>query len=452
MPDIRFPMEMTVERTERPLRIAIVYGRVPLPMRRSDQMTVAHLLSFLKARGHSVDLYCFNTGAVAEPEDLDWLASACRNVFLYKHPKTKAAMAILRMLVAGVPGQVGLYSSFRQRRDLKKAVAAGEYDLLYTYYFRSAEISRGLGREPQGPALHGKPVSILAMQLSQTLNTRRIAKHAPNLLYKILYEIEGRLVADYETRIWREFTHNVLIGPRDLEEIQAECGKYGKPRIDNYFFGAHGTDVSRFSPRLDVPVKPNHLVFSGVMRTPTNIQAVQWFARNVWPIIRAERRDATWSIVGREPSSEVLELAKLEGVEVTGTVSDPAVRIAEAAVCIDPMQAGGGMQNKLIEFLASAKPVVSTSVANEGIHAVPGEHLLIADSPEEFARAVLHLLSDPETRDTMGARARQFVLNNWTWEAHFLELEKNFFRALDNEMAVQQVDVAEGAFVNNPAV
>jgi polysaccharide biosynthesis protein PslH len=448
----RFPMEMTVGRAQRPLRIAIVYSRVPLPMRRSDQMTVAHLLSFLKARGHSVDLYCFNAGAVAEPEDLEWLTSACRNVFLYKHPRTKAAMAILRMLIAGVPGQVGLFSSFRQRRDLKKAVAAGEYDLLYTYYFRSAEISRGLGRVPQGPALPGKPISILAMQLSQTLNTRRIAKHAPNLFYKILYEIECRLVAGYETRIWQEFTYNVLIGPRDLEEIQAQCGRHGKPRIDNYFFGAHGTDVSRFAPRSDVPVKPNHLIFSGVMRTPTNIQAVQWFARNVWPIVRAARRDATWSIVGREPSGEVLELGKLEGVEVTGTVSDPAVRIAEAAVCIDPIQAGGGMQNKLIEYLASAKPVVSTSVANEGIHAHPGEHLLIADSPEEFARAVLHLLNDPEAREAIGARARQFVLHNWTWEAHFLELEKNFFRTLDNELAVQQADVAEGAFVNNAAV
>ncbi len=400
-------------------------------------MTVAHLLKFLKARGHSVDLYCFNTGSNAEEADLKWLSETCRNVYLYQHSRTNIAKAILRILFSRTPGQVGLFSSTAQKRDLKQRVSAGEYDLIYTYYFRSAEISRGLGVNDDKDASPDAPVSILAMQLSQTLNTRRIASNAPNVYYKALYEIECRLVARYETRIWREFNHTVLIGPRDVKEIQAECNKLGVPPIDNYFLGAHGTDVHRFTPRHDISHKPNHLVFSGVMRTPTNIQAVQWFARHVWPIIRASRPNATWSIVGREPSGEVRELAKLDGVEVTGTVPDPAVHIAEAAVCINPMQAGGGMQNKLIEYLASAKPIVSTSVANEGIGAIPKEHLLIADHPEEFAQAVLHLLDNPEAGKDLGKRAREFVLKHWTWEAHFHKLEENFFAVLDKKMAVK---------------
>jgi glycosyltransferase involved in cell wall biosynthesis len=445
----RFPKEMDVEETDRPLKIAVVYSRIPVPMRRADQMTVAHLLSFLRARGHSVDLYCFSAGGAAEPEDLEWLRATCQNVFLYNHGVLNIAGAFVRTALSGVPVQVGLFSSTRQRHDLEQRLTARAYDVIYTYYFRSAEITRGLGREALQETLQDKPVSFLALQLSQTLNTRRIAKNAPDLFSKAFYEVESRLVARYETRIWQEFSHTVLIGPRDVEEIQAACKELGRPPIDNYVFGAHGTDVSRFCPRPDVAQRPNHLVFAGVMRTPTNIQAAQWFARRVWPIIRAAKPAATWSIVGREPSSEVLKLGKLEGVEVTGTVSDPAVRIAEAAICINPMQAGGGMQNKLIEYLASGKPIVATSVANEGIGAIAGEHLLIADKPEEFAQAVLHLLNDPVNCEALGARARDYVLRNWTWEAHFLKLEENFFSALDRKMADKQSDFGAGALVDN---
>jgi glycosyltransferase involved in cell wall biosynthesis len=441
---------MDVEESNRHLRIAVVYSRVPVPMRRADQMTVAHLLSFLKARGHSVDLYCFSAGGVADREDLEWLEATCQNVFLYKHGPMNLAGALVRTVSSGIPLQVSLFSSTRQRYDLESRIGKDTYDVVYTYYFRSAEITRGLGRDARRQETsRDKPVNVLALQLSQTLNTRRIAKNAPNLITRAFYELESRLVALYESRIWQEFTHTVLIGPRDVEEIQGACKRLGRPAIDNYFFGAHGTDVSRFRPRPDIAQRPDHLIFSGVMRTPTNVQAVQWFARSVWPTIRAVRPGATWSIVGREPSREVLELRKLRGVEVTGTVADPAVRIAEAAICINPMQAAGGMQNKLIEYLASGKPIVATSIANEGIGAVSGQHLLIADRPDEFAQAVLHLLNNPKSCEVLGTNGRDYVIRNWTWEAHFLKLEQNVFSALDRRAADVESDSRARTLVDN---
>ena len=178
---------------------------------------------------------------------------------------------------------------------------------------------------------------------------------------------------------------------------------------------------------------PGRLVFSGVMRTPTNIQAVQWFARNVWPVVKAKVSHATWHIVGRDPSPDVRALETLDGVHVTGSVDDPAEHIALAEVCVNPMQAGGGMQNKLIEFLASARATVATSVANEGIRAVAGEHLLIADSPEDFAKAVVDLLESGHERERLASAGRDFVHANWTWEAHWLKLEQDFYDALDGK-------------------
>ncbi|MBX7446628.1 glycosyltransferase family 4 protein [Mycolicibacterium sp. 3033] len=401
-------------------------------MRRADQMTVAHLLSFLKARGHAVDLYCVNTGASASAEDLAWLREACREVHLYRFGKFSSAARAVFGALKRRPLQVGLFSHPQQRRDVRSRIGAGDYDIVYTYYFRSAEITRDAGR-PAGelPTSNDKrPATFLALQLSQTLNSRRIAQNAPNLVLRLFYEIESRLIAAYESRIWQKFTHSVVIGSRDVKEISETCRAQGVVPINNHVFGAHGTDVSRFAPRTDIAEGPHHIVFSGVMRTPTNVHAVQWFARNVWPHVRAALPDATWTIVGREPSAEVRELDTLPGVTVAGTVPDPAIYMAEAAVCINPMQAGSGMQNKLIEYLAMGKAIVATPVANEGIGATPGEHLLVAEDASDFAAAVIALLNDPERRGALGAAGRAFVLKNWTWESHWLRLEENFYAAL----------------------
>lgn len=427
-----FPKKMNVEPASRKMKIAIIYGRTPLPMRRADQMTVAHLLAFLKARGHHVDLFYLDTGADANQQERDWLAAQTVECHSYKLDRVSALRGLMRTVFKFAPFQVGLFSHPEQAKAVRKAVAENHYDIVYTYYFRSAEITKDLGfklgtpKEKRG----GKPATFLAFQLSQTLNTTRIAKNAPDIWHKWFYELESRLVARYESRIWKRFTRSVLIGKSDVEEIRKACRAAGLPEIDNYVYGAHGTDVSRFRPRDDIAVKPDHLVFSGVMRTPTNVQAVQWFARNVWPLVRQAKPEATWWIVGREPNKEVQELGSLPGVTVTGTVDNPAELIAAATICINPMQAGGGMQNKLIEYLASGKAVVATPVANEGINAPDGT-LLVAESPEEFAAAIIKLLNAPEEAAELGARARAYALEQWTWEWHYLKLEDDFLKAIE---------------------
>jgi glycosyltransferase involved in cell wall biosynthesis len=441
---------MDVGRASWRLSIAVVYSRMPLPMRRADQMTVAHLLSFLKERGHAVDLFCICAGGVASEHEMEWLRSACESIYIYEHGWKAVYRALWGVASRQIPFQVGLFSNPAKRRDLERKIEDGTYDIVYTYYFRSAEVTRGLGARQLSSARTAPP-NFLAFQLSQTLNTRRIAKNSPNLANKLFYEIESRLVARYEARIWKEFSRSIFIGKSDLDTVQSTCREHGLPIVDNYTFGAHGTDVKRFAPRHDIAERANHLVFSGVMRTPTNVQSVMWFAQNVWPLIREKVPEASLSIVGREPSAEVLALSKLPGVTVTGTVPDTSVAIAEAEICINPMQAGGGMQNKLLEYLASEKAVVATSVANEGIGAEPGRHLMIADDAAEFARSVLELLGDPEKRRRLARSARNFVLDHWTWEAHFMELEQNFYKSLSERDADQAKALCDGVTVTRPA-
>jgi len=416
------PSTMRVGHAARRLRIAVVCSRNPLPMNYGDQLTVAHLLSFLAARGHEVDLFHVDAGGQPTDAQAQWVRERCRNVFSFPHRRTDLFKAALTALPRGLPFQAALFDNAGQRREI--AARAADYDVVYTYYIRSGEVTRGLKRQ-------GGPATFIAYQLSQSLNTRRISENAPNWRYRAFYTLERKLLESYEARLWQDFTRSVLIGPADVQAVKACCETQGQPLIDNYVFGAHGGDIDRFAPKADVAPVPGRVIFCGVMRNPTNVQAVQWFARHVWPAVKAEMPNATWDIVGYDPWPEVRALEALEGVRVTGSVPDPAEYVAKAEVCINPMQAGAGLQNKLIEYLASGTATVATSVANEGIRATPGEEVLVADSPEDFAAAVLRLLRDPGERARLGVAGRRFAEDNWSWEAHWLKLEQDFYDALD---------------------
>jgi glycosyltransferase involved in cell wall biosynthesis len=418
------PGAMQVAPAERRLAIAIAYSRLPLPMTRADQMTVAHLIAFLAARGHAVDLYALDNGEAITPDQRAWLADRCRTLRIFPHGLARRLWGVLRGLMRGHPLQVGWFLNDAQRRAVRAGL--GECDLGYCYYIRSAEAMRGL---------HPAAVTFLAMQLSQSLNTRRMVAHYRSLRERALYTIESRLVRGYEARVWRDFTRCVLIGEEDVAEIRAACRERNLPQIDNVIFGPHGVDVRRFAPRPGIAPVPCSLAFNGVLRTYTNVHAITWFADNVFPLIRAAEPRATLVVIGRDPRPEVRALASRAGITVTGEVPDPADWLAKAEICIDPVQAGAGMQNKLIEFMAMAKPVVATTVANAGIGAEPGRHLVLADEPKAMADAVLALFADAGRRAAMGEAARRFVADNWTWEAHYLRLEAAMVRAVDEMRA-----------------
>ena len=412
------------------MSIAVVCSRFPLPMTRADQMTVAHLLAFLAARGHQVDLYSLYEDAGPTPDQRHWIAERCRELVLSRQARWRRLAGVLVGLARGLPLQVGWFENTGQRRTLRRNALAGRYEVIYGYTLRCAPTAHGLGRRSGGLA-QGAPVTYLAMQVSQALNTKRIAAHAPGWAERLMYGLECRLVAAYEARVWQAYTRTVLIGEADARAVRDVCAARRQPPIDNYLLAPHGVDADRFRPRAAELVDPAQVVFCGVMATNTNVSAVLWFVDRVWPLVRRQVPQAKFTIVGRMPRREIRALHGRHGISVTGEVDDPADFIASAAVCVNPMQAGAGMQNKLLEYLAMAKPVVATSVANEGIGARPGEDLAIADDAEHFGAAVVGLLRDPDRRRQLGQAARAYVLRDWTWEGHFLRLEADMREQLD---------------------
>lgn len=402
-------------------------------MNRADQMTVTHLLAFLSARGHSVDLYSLSDGAPPSARQRQWVASRCRRVNVFHQPSWRRVTGALRAFLRGLPLQVGWFDNPHLKRSLRRP-SHPRYDVIYGYTLRSGEAVRGLGRQANGRTREDgdhRPVTYLAMQVSQSLNTRRIAANAPGWREKLVYRLEHRLTAAYEARIWREFTRTVLIGKADAREIRQVCAHRCAPVIDNYILSPHGVDADRFHPYRNAHTDPCTLAFSGVLATNTNVSAVLWFVEHVWPRVRAEFPFAKFIIVGRMPRPEILALDRRPGITVTGEVPEPADYLGRATVCVNPMQAGAGMQNKLLEYLSMGKAVVATSLANEGIQARPDREIVIADGADEFATAVVSLLRDGKRREALGQAARDRVIRDWSWEAHFLELEADMVEQVE---------------------
>jgi len=203
------PGEMQVEPSPRKFSIAIAYSRTPLPMTRADQMTVAHLISFLFARGHEIDLYGLDIGEPMTEKQQAWLAERCRSIHLKPHGLMRSALGAFLGLLKGFPLQVGWFLNRAQHSAIAKGIK--DVDIGYSYYIRSAETMRRIY-----PA---KP-TFVAMQLSQSLNTRRMVAHYRNMKEKLLYTVESRLVRNYESKVWQNFSRTVLIGEQDVAEIR----------------------------------------------------------------------------------------------------------------------------------------------------------------------------------------------------------------------------------------
>ncbi len=407
------PPQFAVTTASRPLRLAIMTSRPPLPMLRADQMTVAHWLAFLAARGHRVELFALHDAPV-EPGATAWLMEHCAAVHWFHRPRWRSIVGAAAAWLQGRPLQVGYFDDTAQARALRGA--EDRFDLVYAYYIRSAEAARHLRRAP----------TVLAMQLSQTLNIERMLASFSTRRERLLYTLELPRVRSYEARVWSDFTQTVLIGPADLAAVERACGQSGQRRIDNAVLIPHGVDLSRPPPAAELQ-EPDTALFLGVLATNTNVEAVLWFCREVWPQVRQQRPNARFLVLGRRPRSVIQALDGIDGVEVVGEVDDPAPHLARAAVCVNPVRAGAGMQNKLLDYAAAGKAMVATSVANEGIGLPPGEAVAIADTPNTFAAEVIRLMQDGEERTRLGKAARDFVEAGWSWEAWFLRLEATLY-------------------------
>jgi polysaccharide biosynthesis protein PslH len=177
-------------------------------------------------------------------------------------------------------------------------------------------------------------------------------------------------------------------------------------------------------PEVPVPsvAETNSIVFSGNLEYHPNIEAVRWFAREIWPHI--DIPEAEWCLIGRNPEAVAAILQHVPRVRVTGPVDDAIATLATGRVCVVPLLSGSGTRFKILEAWAAGRAVVSTSIGAEGLGARDGEHLILADDPTSFADAVVQLWNDPEQRTRLGKAGRAWYEQHFTWSAAWRALDE----------------------------
>lgn len=405
------------------LNLVVVAPRFPFPLDKGDRLTIFHLLEFF-ARRHLVSLVCF----LEEGQDPAWaekVAPFCARVEMVPLRKSRAYFNCATGLWGRTPLQIHYYRDAAMRAAVGRVIDDLQPDLLYAHTIRMGQYIEPYRTYPR----------VLAMQIAMTLNYQRLAEHADNWASKLFFTTEYRKVRAFEAEYARQFDRVLLISQHDLDAIEQ------KRPLDNVFFSPHGVDFDYFAPDESVAKEPDSLILTGNMNYAPNVDAVTYFCAEILPLVRQQVPAVKVNIVGADPAPKVLALAQEPGVQVTGRVPDLRPYMNRAQVALAPLRIGAGLQNKVLEGMAMGLPMVITSVANEGIQAKAPDHLLIGDTAEAFAACVVTLLQDADQRRRLGAAARTFIQQQWSWDKHFSDLEQLFTALVEQRNRVRCASV-----------
>lgn len=388
-------------------RILYLVHRLPYPPNKGDKVRSYHLLRHLAER-HEVLLGTF----VDDPDDEQYVATVrqwCADVKAVRlHPR-RAKVASLQGLLRGEPLTLAYY----RNAELMAWARAQQADAAVVFSSSMAPYAEGFA----GPVL----VDFV------DVDSAKWADYAGNHRWPLswLYRREGRELLAYERAVAAKATQSFFVTDKEVAlftGLAPECA--GRVQAVG-----NGVDTNYFAPD---PSRPNPydpgevpIVFTGAMDYWPNVDAVTWFAAEMLPALRARWPGLRLSIVGRSPTAAVQALAG-DAVRVTGTVPDVRPWLQHAAVVVAPLRLARGVQNKVLEAMAMARPVVAAASCVEAIEAVPGRHLAAASEVGDYVEVIDAWLSTPERACQVGLQARHCVVDRYGWATRLGALDAQF--------------------------
>ncbi|WP_293878122.1 MULTISPECIES: TIGR03087 family PEP-CTERM/XrtA system glycosyltransferase [unclassified Sphingomonas] len=378
------------------MELLFLAHRAPFPPDRGDRIRSYHVLRHLCRRAR-VHLVAFGEGAadVAVPPDL---AARLASVTIVPRCKPQP-VAALEALARGLPVSLTAFGSAAMRA----AVARVRADAVYCF---SGQMAQYL------------PAGVPAVMDFVDVDSAKFAGFADSGTPPMRWMMrrEARLLGAFERRVAADVAASVFVSEAEAALFRAGGATGRIVAVEN------GIDAAAFDPAAVAAHGSNAplVVFTGQMDYRPNIAAVTWFAASVLPHLRAAHPTLRFAIVGRAPTAAVQALAG-DGVIVTGAVADVRPWLAAADVCVAPLSLARGIQNKVLEAMAMARPVVASVAAAEGIdHAGT---LCVADTAADHAAQILTLLADPCAAAALAAAARARVLTRYDWDARLAPLD-----------------------------
>ena len=340
----------------------------------------------------------------ASPEGRERSAEYCTRAYPVPHqPPKRGSAAFYSQAIAGMfsrtPLAVSRYHSRQLHQIVAELAASRSFDAVVCDFLASA---------PNIPDLRS---CVLFQHNVETTIWERHLEHAKTPLHRLYFHLQARRMMDYERDACRKAAHVIAVSAMDADRMRQ---RFQAPRVTDIPTGVD-LDYFRFQGGSE-PVAD--LVFTGSMDWLPNIDGIKWFVQEILPAIRRRRPACSVVVAGRRPPSEVEALAARDaGVIVTGTVPDIRPYLWGSSVAIVPLRIGGGTRLKIYESMAAGVPIVSTAVGAEGLTCHDGKNILIANSPEAFARACLDLLERAELRRQIADAALNLVATQFSWEA-----------------------------------
>jgi sugar transferase (PEP-CTERM/EpsH1 system associated) len=258
---------------------------------------------------------------------------------------------------------------------------------------------------------------------------RRAAKESKSPFGRWVTRFELGRTERYEGWLAQQFDHVLLTSPADKEALAALLPSDRPPATLSVL--GNGVDLDYFKPADDMTREQATVVITGKMSYHANITMTRFLVEEIMPHVWASRPDVKVIIVGKDPAREVMTLAQNPAVTVTGTVADIRPYLQRATLAVAPVTYGVGIQNKVLEAMACATPVVATPQVVTALTAVAGRDLLVAQEPVEFAKAVLALLQDDTQRGAVGRAGRAYVESHHDWAAITVRLEHIYCRFMN---------------------
>ena len=393
--------------------------RIPYPPQKGDKIRSWHILSHLSQR-YRVHLACF----IDDPDDwrhVDRLREICGECHF---AELKPSIAKLRCLSGFVTGEALTLPFYRDARlgawvrDL-----VGRREVGRCYVFSSA-----MAQYVTGDAF----ASLRRVMDFVDVDSEKWRQFAARKSWPVsrLYRREGQRLLQFDRAIAAAFDAHVLVSAAEAELFK----KLSPGTAQKTFAIRNGVDSDYFSPERNYenpyPLGDSPLVLTGAMDYWPNAEAASWFAKEVLPSVRQSVPDVAFCIVGSDPLPEVRRLERLPGVTVTGRVPDIRPYLAHASVAVAPLRIGRGIQNKVLEAMAMALPVVATPEATQGLDVSGGT--LVASDAQTFTDRVVSLLRSADRKE-IGSRARAKVVSDYGWATSLERLTS----LLESEHAVE---------------
>ena len=389
------------------MRILFLAPVVPWPLTQGRNLRNYHLLRLLAAR-HELELLCgsFEAGQPDPPSEVAALAEFVQVVAWPARPLTTRLLDLGR----SVPDIWQAYASDQLVDTALARHAAKPFDCVHVAGFEMMGTWNRIRHQLSNKIPYVLDEHNIEYRLRESMQADE-GWSAEGLPYRLYNHLQTLRTREHETDAWRRAWHVSTVSAEDRHEVQAHVPAQRVSLIPNCL------DIGSLQMANRDLVRPHSLLFMGKMDYRPNVSGVVWFCRQVMPLLRERFPDASFTILGRDPSAEVRALDDLPGVTVTGFVESLEPYMQQAATFVAPLFQGGGTRFKILEALAAGIPVVSTGQGIAGLPLEHERHCLLAETAEDMTAEIARTWNQPDTVASRVALGRRLVETHFDWSA-----------------------------------